>query len=94
VIAALPCYPLAPLRLCVELPSVAPDCLCPSNFSHSSYSGFPLAAFAPFSQNYFCVQVFENSHFSRKPLHPSHFRKKQKIELLPTVGRNFSKSMI
>jgi len=53
-----------------------------------------LAAFGAFSQNYFCVQVFENLDFNRKSFHPSHFRKKQKIELLPTVGRNFSKSMI
>ena len=53
-----------------------------------------LAAFRHFSQNYFCVQVFGNSHFQRKTLHTSHFRQTQKSELLPTVGRNFLKSVI
>ena len=53
-----------------------------------------LAAFPHFSQNYFCVQVFENFIFERKSLHTSHFQKKTKTELLPTVGRNFFKSMI
>jgi hypothetical protein len=67
-----------------------------SDFGFGHLGHFPrrLAAFCAFSQNYFCVQVFGNSHYSRKPFHPSHFRKKQKNELLPTVGRNFFKSVI
>jgi hypothetical protein len=53
-----------------------------------------LAGFGDFSQNYFCVQVFGNSLFERKTLHTSHFQQNKKMQLLPTVGRNFSKSVI
>jgi hypothetical protein len=53
-----------------------------------------LAAFPEFSQNYFCVQVFGNFIFWRKTLHTSHLRQNRKMQLLPTVGRNFFKSMI
>ena len=53
-----------------------------------------LAAFRHFPQNYFCVQVFGSARFERKSLHTSHFRQKPKIQLLPTVGRNFFKSVI
>jgi len=53
-----------------------------------------LAAFPDFSQNYFCVQVFGSFIFERNPLHTNYFRQKQKIELLPTVGRNFLESVI